>query len=177
MTAGVASLASVNQHTPGRGAGLSFFAGIGTGGLLLPAATMLTIISPDEVIATITAATVSIRVVGASVGYSVYFNVLQNKLSSVLPTNVATAAALSGLPTSQIPAFVGSFLTGNVTALAAYSPSLLAAATDAQKSSYVEAFRLVYFVSIAFGGSAIICCLFLGNIKKFMVDRIAVDIH
>src|SRR5271168_5103234 len=110
MTAGVASLASVNQHTPGRGAGLSFFAGIGTGGLLLPAATMLTIISPDEVIATITAATVSIRLVGASVGYSVYFNVLQNKLANLLPTDIGTAVVMAGLPPSQIPDFLGAFL-------------------------------------------------------------------
>ena len=177
MTAGVGALASVTQNTPARGVGLSFFAGLGTGGLLLPAATILTIVSPDEVIATITAATVSIRLVGASIGYSVYFNVLQNKLTAILPTNVGTAAALAGLPPNQIPTFLGNFLGGNATALASYAPAVLGAAQDAFKDSYVEAFRLVYLVSIAFGASAIIACLFLGDIKKFMVDRIAVDIH
>lgn len=177
MTSGIAALATVTPSTPARGMGLSFFGGLGTGGLLLPAATILTIISPDEVIATITAATVSIRLVGASIGYSVYFNVLQNKLAAVLPTNVGGAAALAGLPASEIPGFLGAFLTGNTTAISSYPLAVLGAAQVALKESYTEAFRLVYLVSIAFGASAIIACLFLGDIKKFMVDRVAVDIH
>jgi len=141
-----------------------------------PAVTVLTTVCPDELIATITAATISIRLVGSSIGFAVYFNVLQNKLTPILPANVGTAAAQAGLPPSEIPTFLGAFLeqTGPLTG---YAPAVLLAATNALKDSYVEGFRMVYFVSIAFGASAIIACLFLGDIKKFMVDRIAVDIH
>ena len=177
MTAGVGALASVTQNTPSRGIGLSFLGGLGTGGILQPAATILTIISPDEVVATVTAATVCIRLVGASIGYSVYFNVLQNKLAAVLPSNVGAAAVNAGLPVDQIPGFLGAFLGGNTTALAGYSSTLLHAAKEAVQDSYVEGFRLVYLVSIPFGVSAVIACLFLGDIRKFMVDRVAVDIH
>jgi hypothetical protein len=136
---------------------------------------VLTTVCPDEVIATITAATVSIRVVGSSIGFAVYFNVLQNKLTSILPVNVGTAVAQAGLPPAQIPTFLEAFL-GQTGSLAGYAPAVLLAATNALKDSYVEAFRMVYLVSIAFGASAIIACLFLGDIKKFMVDRVAVDI-
>jgi hypothetical protein len=177
MTAFVGALASVTPNTPTRGIVLTSFAAFGVGGLLLPAATMLTIISPDEVIATITAATVSIRLVGASVGYSVYFNVLENKLSQILAPNVATAAAEAGLPAAQIPAFLGAYLGGNTTALAGYSLAVLGAATEAYKDSYAQAFRMVYLVSISFGVAAIVCCLFLGDIRKYMTNRVAVDIH
>jgi hypothetical protein len=177
MTAGIGALATVTQKTPSLGIGLSFLGGLGTGGTLQPAATILTIVSPDEVIATVTAATVSIRLVGASIGFAVYFNVLQNKLTQVLPVNVGTAVAIAGLPAKQIPAFLGAFLGGNTTAVGGYSGAVLQAAEEGFKSSYVEAFRLVYLVSIAFGASAVIACLFLGDIKKFMVDRVAVDIH
>ena len=177
MCAGCGALASVTPDTPARAMGLTFFAGLGTGGLLLPAATVLTIISPDEVIATITAATVSIRLVGASIGYSVYFNVLENKLANLLPTDVGTAVAMAGLPEAQIPDFLGAFLGGNTTALGGYNATILYAADMAMKSAYAESFRTVYLVAIAFGVPAIICCLFLGDIKKYMVDRIAVDIH
>ena len=177
MTAGIGALATVTQNTPAQGIGLAFLGGLGTGGLLQPAATILTIISPDEAIATITAATVTIRLVGSSVGYTIYSNVLQNKVAAVLPVNVATAAAMAGLSTDKIAQFMGDFLGGNSTALAGYSLSVIGAATDAVKGSYVEGFRLVYLVSIAFGGSAVIACLFLGDIRRFMVDRVAVDIH
>jgi Fungal trichothecene efflux pump (TRI12) len=177
MTAGIAALSTVNQNTPGRGMGLSFLAGFGVGGLLLPAATILTIISPDELIATITSATISVRQVGCSVGFAIYFNVLQNKLAQILAPNVAAAAAEAGLPPNQIPTFLEQFLGGNTTAIASYSASVLLAAGEAVKDSYVEGFRLVYLVGISFGGTAIIACLFLGDIKKYMVDRVAVDIH
>ena len=187
MTVGIACLSVVNQHNPSVGMGLSFLAGLGTGGILRtptsrihvtvePAATILTTVSPDEVIATITAATVSIRLVGSSIGFAVYFNVLQNKLAPILPVNVGTAVAQAGLPPDQIPTFLGAFL-GQTGSLAGYAPGILLAATNALRDSYVEGFRMVYFVSIAFGVSAIIACLFLGDIKKFMVDRVAVDIH
>ena len=177
MCAGIGALATVTQNTPAKGIGLSFLGGLGTGGILQPAATILTIVSPDEAIATITAATVSIRLVGASIGYAIYFNVLQNKVAAVLPLNVASAAAMSGLTQDKIPQFMGDFFGKNTTALAGYSLTLIEAATEAVKGSYVEGFRLVYLVSIAFGGSAVIACLFLGDIKRFMVDRVAVDIH
>ena len=109
MTAGIGALATVNQNKAARGIGLAFLGGLGTGGLLLPAATILTIVSPDEAIATITAATVTIRQVGSSIGYAIYFNVLQNKLAVILPINVATAAAMAGLTKHKIPQFMGHF--------------------------------------------------------------------
>lgn len=37
-----------------------------------------------------------------------------------------------------------------------------------------EAYPYVYYVSIAFGVVSILCSLFLGNIKKYMTDHIAV---
>ena len=179
MCAGIGALASLSPTQHARGMGLAFLGGLGIGGILQPASTILTIVSPDEVIATIVAATVSIRLVGASIGYAVYFNVLQNKLAQILPTNVGTAVAEAGLAPSQLPAFLGAFLTGNQTALAAggYSQAVMLAAEQASLLSYAEGFRLVYLVSIAFGASAIIACLFLGDIRKYMVNRVAVDIH
>jgi len=43
--------------------------------------------------------------------------------------------------------------------------------------SYVQGFRLVYLVSIAFGVVAVITALFLGDIRKYMTNHVAVDIH
>jgi len=45
----------------------------------VPASIITTIICPDDLIATVTALTLSIRVIGGSVGYCVYYNVFLNK--------------------------------------------------------------------------------------------------
>ena len=176
MTAGVGGLASVTQNTPSVGMGMSFLGGIGIGGITQPAATMLTIVSPDEIIATVTAATISVRLIGATIGYAIYFNVLQNSVLN-LSTIVSAAAIKAGLPSTDLPPFLDAILGQNNTALQQFSVSVVAAAQAAFKDTYVEGFKKVYLVSISFGGSAIIACLFLGNIRKYMVDRVAVDIH
>jgi hypothetical protein len=54
-------------------------AGLGIGGIVVPASIITTIICPDDLIATVTALTLSIRVIGGSVGYCVYYNVFLNK--------------------------------------------------------------------------------------------------
>ena len=180
MTAGVGALAAVNQNNPSLGIGMSFLGGLGVGGIIVPAAIILTIISPDEVIATVTAITLSIRLIGGSIGYAIYFNVFENKLNNVIPINVGTAVAEAGLPLTEIPAFIAALIAKNTTALAqlkGITPKILIAAENAVQMSYVEGFRQIYLVSIAFGGAAIIASLFLGDIKKYMVDRVAVDIH
>jgi hypothetical protein len=159
---------------------MSFLGGLGVGGIIVPAAVILTIISPDEVIATVTAITLSIRLIGGSIGYAIYFNVFENKLTEVLPTNVGIAVAKAGLPITQIPAFIVALVAKNTTALGqikGITPTILLAAQGAVQDSYVEGFRLIYLVSIAFGGAAVLASLFLGDIKKYMVDRVAVDIH
>jgi hypothetical protein len=180
MTAGVGALAAVNQNNPSLGIGMSFLGGLGVGGIIVPAAVILTIVSPDEVIATVTAITLSVRLIGGSIGYAIYFNVFENKLQEVIPTTVGIAVAKAGLPITQIPAFITALIAQNMTAVGqvkGLTPSILLVAEQAVKESYVQGFRMIYLVSIAFGGAAIIASLFLGDIRKYMVERVAVDIH
>lgn len=46
----------------------------------------------------------------------------------------------------------GALQTANVTSLPDVDPNILAVGLDAQKTVYVGAFRMVYLVTIAFGG-------------------------
>jgi hypothetical protein len=52
------------------------------GGIVPPAASILTILVSDDFIATAVLLTLSIRLVGESVGYAIYFNVLARKLDT-----------------------------------------------------------------------------------------------
>ena len=158
---------------------MSFIGGVGIGGIIVPAAVILTIISPDEVVATVIAITLSIRLIGRSIGYSIHYNVLQNKVSAYLPTHVAEAAIVAGLPFTSAPAFVAAFVAQNTAALAKIQgvmTAVISAATFAVRESYAYCFKYIYLVSIAFGGTAMICSAFLGDIRKFMTERVAVVI-
>jgi len=59
--------------------GLLILAGLGIGGIVVPASIITTIICPDDLIATVAALTLSIRVIGGAVGYTAYFNVFIQK--------------------------------------------------------------------------------------------------
>ena len=180
MTAGVGALAAVNQTNSSLGIGMSFLGGLGVGGIIVPAAVILTIVSPDEVIATVTAITLSIRLIGGSIGYAIYFNVFENKVTEVFPPIVGTAVIEAGLPPTEILPFLAALAAQNMTAIAqlkGITPAVLAAAQAGVSDAYVLGFQRIYYVSIAFGGAAIIASIFLGDIRKYMVDRVAVDIH
>ena len=177
MTAGVGALAAVNQHRRALGIGMSVLGGFGVGGIIIPAAIILTIISPDKYIATIAAINLSIRFIGGSIGYAVYWNIFENKLADVLPALVSAASVAAGLPTSEISGLILNIVNQNKTAIAQLPPPIRLAVDEAVKNSYAQGFRKVYLVSIAFGGAAVLASLFLGDIRKYMVDRVAVDIH
>lgn len=47
----------------------------------------------------------------------------------------------------------------------------------AGQMAYAEAYKWVYYVSIAFGSVSIIAACFLGDISKYMDDHVAVVMH
>jgi len=63
-------------------------AGLGIGGILVPASIITTIVCPDDLIATVSALTLAIRVVGGSIGYAIYYNVFYTKLVPILTDKV-----------------------------------------------------------------------------------------
>jgi len=172
MTAGCASIAVArvdNLHTLW---GLLVLAGLGIGGIVVPASIMTTIICPDDLIATVTALTLSIRVIGGAVGYAAYFNVFIQKfvlnakhyiggtmLLELGITNITditnaielTAAAL--LP--ELKTIPG--IAGNDTAY----EMVVAAGQQA----YAQSYKYVYLASIAFGIVSILAACFLKDIR------------
>jgi Fungal trichothecene efflux pump (TRI12) len=177
MVAGMGSMAVITPDKATLATILGLIGGFGTGGLIQPAATILMIITPDEALATITALTLSVRLVGASIGYAVYFNIFYNKLAQVLPGLVSQAVIGAGGQADQIGGVLGALVTSNYTALGNFAPRVQLAAQQAYLESNMEGFRSVYLVAIGVGGLAVITSAFLGDIRKFMSDRIAVDIH
>jgi len=183
MTAGCGALAAADPHNIHTVYGILVVAGLGIGGIVVPASIITTIICPDDIIATVTALTLSIRVIGGCIGYTTYYNVFVNKFKTKIvyyvggvmltelgitnETYIVNAITLTGLSlVDQIKLIPG--IAGNETA---YQMVL-----KAGQIAYSESYHWVYLVSIAFGGVSIICSAFLGNIEKYMDDHVAVVI-
>ncbi|KAF2451629.1 MFS multidrug transporter-like protein [Karstenula rhodostoma CBS 690.94] len=184
MTAGCGSLGVARVDNLHQLWGLLILAGLGIGGIVVPASIISTIICPDDLIATVAALTLAIRVIGGSVGYCVYYNVfiskfvpaaihfiggaMATKLNITDPAVIGEAIAITGgslLPALQeLPGIKG-------------VPGAYELVVFAGQLAYAEAYQYVYYVSIAFGAVSIVAACFLGDISKYMDDHVAVVMH
>lgn len=155
---------------------LGTIASFGIGGILVPAATVALIVVPDSLLATTAALSLSIRTVGGSIGFTIYYNIFVNKINKELPANVAKYAMKAGLNASDAVEFVTTFLTApaNITQTPGYSPQVLAGAKLGSRWGYAESLKWVWIASIPFGILAIITCIFIPSIKKYQTNRVAV---
>ena len=157
---------------------LSTIASYGVGGVLVPAATVALTVTPDAFIATTVALSISIRVIGGSIGFTIFYNVFISRLTTLLPLNVATYAVRAGLPLPSAQLFVEAYLLDpkESSKLKGVTPAILEAAALGSRWAYSDSLAYVWYTSIAFGVLAIVACLFLGNIRRYMTNRIAVDL-
>ena len=185
MTAGIGALASLHADTLYRAWGLLVLAGLGIGGIVVPASIITTIICPDDLIATVAALTLAIRVIGGSIGYTVYYNVFYSKFvpNTIYYIGGAMELKLGIIDQSAITQAItltGASLLDEIKTIPAVANSPVGAEVAyetivaAGQIAYAESYGYVYLVSIAFGAVAILSSLFLGNIDQFMDDHIAV---
>jgi len=184
MTAGCGALACARVDNLNQIYGLLVLGGLGVGGIVVPASIITTIICPDDLIATIAALTLAIRVIGGSIGYCVYYNVFINKFIPNAEYYIGGAMELElGITnityiTDAIELTGASLLTdlmgipgiaGNQTAyeIVVYAGQV----------AYAESYKYVYLTSIAFGAVSIVAACFLGDINSFMDDHVAVVMH
>ncbi|KAG9202805.1 hypothetical protein G6514_004059 [Epicoccum nigrum] len=180
MTCFAGSLAVMTPDNEHLVVGLGAMASLGVGGVLVPAATVAMIVCPDALITTAAALSLSIRTVGGSIGYSIYYNVFATKLEQNLPKYVVEHAIKAGLPVTSAVDFITVFLTApanlTTTRIEGVTPEVIAGATKGAQWAYSQSLKYVWFTSIAFGSIAIICTLLLPSTRKYQTNRVAVQI-
>ena len=174
------AVAISNPNNPKTTVALSTIGTLGVGGVLVPAATVAITVCPDELIATTVAISLSIRVIGGSIGYAIYDNIFRTKLKTKLPTYVALYVVKAGLPPTSAKEFVELFVgapqkLANVS-VPGLTPAVIEAATLGSRTAYADSLKDVWYTSIAFGSLAVLACVFLGNNSRFMTNRIAARI-
>jgi hypothetical protein len=135
-------------------------------------------VTPDAFLATTVALSLTVRVIGGSIGYSIYYNVFANKLHAKLPLLIGEFAVQAGLPLTSAKQFVVAILTApkSVDLVPGVTPAIIQAAEMGSRWAYAESLAYVWYVSITFGVMSIIACLFLGNIRPYLTHRIAVEL-
>jgi len=180
MTAGGGAMAALNRDNVWLSYLLLIISGLGIGGIVVPASIITAIICPDELIATVTALTLAIRVLGGAIGYSIYYNVFSKHFEEHAVAEIGKVAVLGGIKSkAAIGQIVQLTAAGLLDAIrkvpGVTSDDLWQKLILAGQNAYAESYPWVYYVSIAFGVSACICSLFLGNISKYMDDHVAAD--
>jgi len=142
------------------------------------------IICPDDLIATVAALTLAIRVIGGSIGYCVYYNVFVNKFVPAATYYIGGAMELKLNITDpeligEAIALTGASLLQDLKVIPGIAdvPGAYELVVAAGQLAYAEAYKYVYYVSIAFGAISVIAACFLGDINKYMDDHVAVVMH
>lgn len=139
---------------------------------------MTTIICPDDLIATVAALTLSIRVIGGAVGYTAYYNVFIQKFVPNAIYYIGGAMEIDlGITNATLIGdaitITGSSLLDDLKLIPgiAGNDTAYAIVVAAGQIAYAESYKYVYLASIAFGSVSIIAACFLGNINKYMDDH------
>lgn len=127
-------------------------AAFGLGGVIVPAATVAMIAAPDALITTCAALSLSVRAVGGSIGYSIYYSIFHKKLVELGPAKVAEYAVGAGLSLKDVEAFVTTFFSdiSNIATAPGFTPEILAAAGLGQQWAYAYALHYVWYVLTLF---------------------------
>ncbi|PQE05904.1 MFS drug efflux pump protein [Rutstroemia sp. NJR-2017a BVV2] len=181
MTAGCGAMAAADRNNINSVYGWLVLAGLGIGGIVVPASIITTIICPDDLIATIAALTLAIRVIGGAIGYTTYYNVFLNKFIPELSVKVALACYANDIfdlkIITEIAELTGASLLDDILPLVGNNVTIWNEVVVAGQEAYAIAYPMVYYVSIAFGAVSIIASLCLGDISKYMDDHVAVVMH
>lgn len=160
--------------------GILILGGLGIGGIVVPASVITTIICPDDLIATVSALTLSIRVLGGSVGYCAYYNVFVSKFVKNAIAYIGAACYEVGVTDetliAEIIGLTGNSLIDEIKLVPGIKGNDTAweIVVLAGQIAYAQSYKYVYYASIAAGVVSIIAACFLGNINKYMDDHVAV---
>jgi hypothetical protein len=168
-------LATIQPDQSTRAIVFDGLAGLGFGSLLILIVAGVQLSTPHHLIATATAVVTSSRAIAASTFTAIYAAALTSRTSVKLPSYVASAAQLGGLPPSSVEPFVQALLnndTATLFSIPGVTPAIVASGLAALKQALADSFRIVYIIAIPFGVVAIILCWFLEDMSKAMTYRV-----
>ena len=154
---------------------------IGVGAVIVPNQVIAGIICPDDLLATITAITITIRIIGGAVGYAIYSTIFAMKFDSIAKEMIVPVIVKMGITSpAEIMQLIITIRGGGWDALSAFPGIVNQTQVDllvsVGKDAQVASFPVVYYASIGFGVVTIIASLFLTGIEDQMKDGAVVKL-
>jgi hypothetical protein len=166
------------------------FASIGCGAVIIPCSIIAQIACPGELIATVTAITLSLRYVGGAIAFAVYLNLFYSRVEEHLTeelgkkvlayggvVNPLTPAGLKVV--AEITTLMGNAKFSDVKHILATAPANIILNRNAyprilaaSQKAFAESYSLPFYVSIAFGGLCFILAFFVGDIGPLLTAQI-----
>jgi hypothetical protein len=143
------------------------------------AISMVTILARDQTkLGSASGVAGSIRFFIACIASTIYNVVLTNRLAETVPAQVPPALIEAGLPSSSVAAFLAALTVGTpFSDIPGVNDTIVEAGVRANKWANADAYRTVFYVSIAFSGIALICALLLPNVDNMLSGQVASTLH
>lgn len=184
MTAGTGALCMASPHNLKTVYAVLTLASFGVGGVIIPSSIIAQIACPDELIATITAITLSIRYIGGAIAFAVYSNLFYHKFTAYATVIVAEETIIKqGIVDMVKPGAMGLVvemvgLAGNarldeLKEIILNNPLVVKRDTYSMivasaQEAFAMAYKWPYWVSIAFGGVCFVLSFFVQDIGELM---------
>ncbi|CAO2655044.1 Nn.00g117770.m01.CDS01 [Neocucurbitaria sp. VM-36] len=189
MTAGTGAVCVSNPHNLNTVYAIVTLASIGVGGVIIPSSIIAQIACPDELIATITAITLSIRYIGGAIGFAIYSNLFFRKVGEsliqiVAKETLAMKAVVNPLTPAglgvivQITKLISNARFNEVKEILATNPLVLnrnayPMIIASAQEAFALAYRWPYWISIAFGTLCFVLSFFVGDITGLLTAQVA----
>lgn len=179
MTAFSGALVTATPFNVGQSIAFATLCSLGIGGVIVPSLTLALYACPDEYIGTTAALSLAVRFLGGSIGTTIYFNIFNSALMTNFPAYVVPAVIQAGLPISSVEPFVAALAVDPAAAMQVPGVTMEILQVGGLQAQWAVAQSLdgVWYASIAFGAVGIIASCFIPNIRQFMTNRVAVDLH
>lgn len=188
MTAGTGAVSISTPENLNTIYAIVTLAAIGVGGVIIPSSIIAQIACPDELIATITAITLSIRYIGGAIGFAVYSNMFFRKFTEYGGSVVAVdGIVMNGIVAPDnltlivhLVELVGNAKFTELKEVIATDPLVLRQDAYPIIISYAQkafalAYRFPYWISIAFGSLCFILSFFVGDIGGLLTNNVAAE--
>jgi hypothetical protein len=134
--------------------------------------------APHAFLSTATGLAFSARAIGGAFGSAVLNAIINGRISANYAPAVAAAATGAGLPSNSIAALLEAMDAGEIGSdIPGASPAVWAAALDASRWQYAEAYRLAWSSVIPFVVLAIVAVACLKGVKELMTEKVEATVE
>ncbi|OCL08489.1 MFS general substrate transporter [Glonium stellatum] len=117
----------------------------------------------------------------STVASTIYSVVLTARMGKTIPAQVPKAVIAAGLLASSVADYMTAITAGGsekaLQAVKGLTPQILIIGTKACRHAYMDAYRTIFLVSIAFGSLAILVSFFIPDINNLMNDSVVATLH